>query len=225
LATVEIISMTKENSPQKIVQEILITSQIAEAEDAATVPYIYVGTADGNIHKLNTDGSTVSGWNSSSGVSGKPQGSFAIDHFSAGVNAVWFGTDNGKTYRVSNVDGSVTSSYASAATAVRTSPYLAAGYGDASRNTHNIYFGDDDGWRDNLDRLVDDLVTEADLSPLGVEIAAADVIVPLRNRLQITAWRKEHPEIADERIATTVEDLMPFLEEKGHPALTMDPLL
>jgi len=31
--------------------------------------------------------------------------------------------------------------------------------------------------------------------------------------------------IADERIATTVEDLMPFLEEKGHPALTMDPLL
>ena len=61
-------------------------------------------------------------------------------------------------------------------------------------------FGDDDGWRANLDRLVDDFVAEADLSPLGVEIAAADIIVPLRNRLQITAWRKEHPEIADERI-------------------------
>ncbi|TGD84298.1 sulfotransferase [Mycolicibacterium sp. CH28] len=61
-------------------------------------------------------------------------------------------------------------------------------------------FGDDDGWRDNLDRLVDDLVTEADLSPLGAEIAAADVVVPLRNRLQITGWRKEHPEVADERI-------------------------
>jgi acetyl-CoA synthase len=30
--------------------------------------------------------------------------------------------------------------------------------------------------------------------------------------------------IADETIATTVEELLPFLEEKGHPALTMDPL-
>ncbi|WP_396926811.1 sulfotransferase family protein [Mycolicibacterium sp.] len=61
-------------------------------------------------------------------------------------------------------------------------------------------FGADDGWRANLSRLVDGLVHEADLSPLGVAIAAADVIVPLRNRLQITAWRTEHPEVADERI-------------------------
>ena len=30
--------------------------------------------------------------------------------------------------------------------------------------------------------------------------------------------------IADETVATSVEDLLPFLEEKGHPALTMDPL-
>jgi acetyl-CoA synthase len=30
--------------------------------------------------------------------------------------------------------------------------------------------------------------------------------------------------IADETMATTVEELLPFLEEKGHPALTMDPL-
>ncbi len=61
-------------------------------------------------------------------------------------------------------------------------------------------FGDDDGWRDNLDRLLDDFINEADLSPLGVEIAAADVILPLRNRLQITAWRTKHPEVAEERI-------------------------
>ncbi len=61
-------------------------------------------------------------------------------------------------------------------------------------------FGDDDGWRENLDRLLDDLIHEADLSALGVEIAAADVIVPLRNRLQITAWRTAHPEVAQERI-------------------------
>ena len=30
--------------------------------------------------------------------------------------------------------------------------------------------------------------------------------------------------IADERVATTVEELLPFLEEKGHPALAMPPL-
>ncbi|MFB0545378.1 MAG: CO dehydrogenase/CO-methylating acetyl-CoA synthase complex subunit beta, partial [Anaerolineae bacterium] len=30
--------------------------------------------------------------------------------------------------------------------------------------------------------------------------------------------------IADERVATTVEELLPFLEQKGHPALTMEPL-
>lgn len=61
-------------------------------------------------------------------------------------------------------------------------------------------FGDDDGWQDNLDRLLDDLIGEADLSPLGVEISAADVLIPLRNRLQITAWRNDHPEVAHERV-------------------------
>ncbi|MGB2810291.1 MAG: sulfotransferase, partial [Mycobacterium sp.] len=61
-------------------------------------------------------------------------------------------------------------------------------------------FSDADGWRENLSRLVDDLVSEADLSPIGVEVAAADVIMPLRNRLQITHWRKHNPEIAHERI-------------------------
>lgn len=31
--------------------------------------------------------------------------------------------------------------------------------------------------------------------------------------------------IADETVGTTVEEILPFLEEKGHPALTMEPLL
>lgn len=30
--------------------------------------------------------------------------------------------------------------------------------------------------------------------------------------------------IADERVATTVEELLPYIEEKGHPALTMPPI-
>jgi acetyl-CoA synthase len=31
--------------------------------------------------------------------------------------------------------------------------------------------------------------------------------------------------IADGTVATTIEELLPFLEEKGHPALTMEPLI
>jgi len=30
--------------------------------------------------------------------------------------------------------------------------------------------------------------------------------------------------IADERVCTDVDGLLPYLEEKGHPALTMDPM-
>ncbi len=46
--------------------------------------------------------------------------------------------------------------------------------------------------------------------------------------LKAAAEREGDPDlvdkIADERVATTVEELLPFLEEKGHPALTMPPL-
>jgi len=31
--------------------------------------------------------------------------------------------------------------------------------------------------------------------------------------------------VADGTVATTVEELLPFLEEKGHPALTMEPII
>jgi acetyl-CoA synthase len=31
--------------------------------------------------------------------------------------------------------------------------------------------------------------------------------------------------IADETVGVTEEEILPFLQEKGHPALTMDPIL
>ncbi|MDA8064397.1 MAG: CO dehydrogenase/CO-methylating acetyl-CoA synthase complex subunit beta, partial [Thermaerobacter sp.] len=31
--------------------------------------------------------------------------------------------------------------------------------------------------------------------------------------------------IADEDVGATAEEILPFLEEKGHPALTMDPIM
>ncbi|MCL4535578.1 MAG: acetyl-CoA decarbonylase/synthase complex subunit alpha/beta [Bacteroidetes bacterium] len=50
----------------------------------------------------------------------------------------------------------------------------------------------------------------------------------MQEELQAAAEREGIPDlldkIADEGVATTVEELLPFLEEKGHPALTMDPL-
>lgn len=50
----------------------------------------------------------------------------------------------------------------------------------------------------------------------------------MRDALQAVCEREGVPDlldkIADEHIATSVEELLPFLEEKGHPALTMDPL-
>ncbi|HOG46712.1 MAG TPA: CO dehydrogenase/CO-methylating acetyl-CoA synthase complex subunit beta, partial [Anaerolineae bacterium] len=50
----------------------------------------------------------------------------------------------------------------------------------------------------------------------------------MAEELKAVAEREGDPDlvdkIADERTATTVDELLPFLEEKGHPALTMDPL-
>jgi hypothetical protein len=57
-------------------------------------------------------------------------------------------------------------------------------------------FGAPDGWRDDLALLADGLVNEAHLSDLGVEIAVMDLVGPLTNRLRITQWRKENPEVA-----------------------------
>ncbi|MGC8788095.1 MAG: hypothetical protein ACP5Q1_11790, partial [Anaerolineae bacterium] len=50
----------------------------------------------------------------------------------------------------------------------------------------------------------------------------------MAEELKAVAEREGDPDlidkIADERVATTVDELLPYLEEKGHPALTMPPL-
>ncbi|WP_036468226.1 sulfotransferase family protein [Mycobacterium genavense] len=61
-----------------------------------------------------------------------------------------------------------------------------------------------DGWRPGLERLADGLVNEARLSAIGVEVAYLDIIRALTNRLGVTAWRKEHPEIAGEPITSPI---------------------
>lgn len=54
----------------------------------------------------------------------------------------------------------------------------------------------DDTWQEGLDVLLDSYANEARLHELGVEIAASGVVEYLANRAGITAWRKDHPEIA-----------------------------
>jgi acetyl-CoA synthase len=50
----------------------------------------------------------------------------------------------------------------------------------------------------------------------------------MAEELKEAAIREGDPDlidkIADEKVATTVEELLAYIEEKGHPALTMPPL-
>ena len=55
----------------------------------------------------------------------------------------------------------------------------------------------EDTWQEGLDLVLDGLVHEARLSELGIEIAADDVRAYLANRLAVTAWGRDHPEVAD----------------------------
>jgi hypothetical protein len=64
-------------------------------------------------------------------------------------------------------------------------------------------FGDD-GWQPGLERVADGLVNDARLSVIGVEVAYLDLIRALKNRLDVIAWRKQHPEIAEKPITSPI---------------------
>ncbi len=55
-------------------------------------------------------------------------------------------------------------------------------------------------WQPGLERVADGLVNDARLSVIGVEVAYLDVMRALKNRLDVIAWRKKHPEIAEKPI-------------------------
>src|ERR1700678_4136858 len=57
-------------------------------------------------------------------------------------------------------------------------------------------FGED-SWPEGLDILLDGFEQEARLNDMGVEIATAETVNYLATRLAITAWRRDHPEVAD----------------------------
>ena len=62
-------------------------------------------------------------------------------------------------------------------------------------------------WQEGLDVLLGDLRSDARLHELGVEVAAADIVNNLANRLGIIAWRRDHPEIADGSVDHPISDV------------------
>ena len=55
-------------------------------------------------------------------------------------------------------------------------------------------------YRDGLEVLVGSLNEEAQLSELGVAALDAQITGMLTNRLRVLAWRRDHPEVAGERV-------------------------
>jgi len=55
-------------------------------------------------------------------------------------------------------------------------------------------------YRDGLEVLVGSLNHEAQLSELGVAALGAQITGMLTNRLRVVAWRRHHPDVADEHI-------------------------
>jgi hypothetical protein len=69
----------------------------------------------------------------------------------------------------------------------------------ASEDTGLDHWGGD-SYRDGLDRLVHALDTEAGLNPLGELALEEQILANLRNRLRVTAWVEQHPELLDEPV-------------------------
>jgi hypothetical protein len=67
---------------------------------------------------------------------------------------------------------------------------------EAKSRTGEDDFGDA-SWSEGLGILLDSLEQEARLSALGVEIALSGVVDYLATRLALTAWRRDHPEVAE----------------------------
>lgn len=69
----------------------------------------------------------------------------------------------------------------------------------ASEDTGLEHWGGN-SYRAGLDQLVHALDTEAGLSPLGELALEEQILANLRNRLRVSAWVEQHPEVLDEPV-------------------------
>ena len=65
-----------------------------------------------------------------------------------------------------------------------------------ARETTGLDDFGEDTWQEGLGRLADSLAAEAALNELGTQIAIGELTTCLAHRLEITAYRRAHPEIA-----------------------------
>jgi hypothetical protein len=59
-------------------------------------------------------------------------------------------------------------------------------------------------WQEGLERLVEALDGEARLNEVGVQVASGDILGYLVNRLQITEWHRQHPELASTAVTPPI---------------------
>lgn len=59
-------------------------------------------------------------------------------------------------------------------------------------------------WREGMERYVHDLGASAQLNDIGVGVARDGVVGDLSTRLRLIQWRKDHPEVAEQRIVAPI---------------------
>jgi len=75
-----------------------------------------------------------------------------------------------------------------------------------------------DTWQEGLDALLASADAEAELSPLGRDVLADQVVGLLTNRLEVERWHTDHPEIAEQPITAPLFGLS--LPRTGSTALS-----
>ena len=69
-------------------------------------------------------------------------GTFSIDEYTPGLNSGWIGLENGKVVRIKTADGTVWADGFTTGAAVKSSPFVDAGWGGAN---NNLYVTSTDG--------------------------------------------------------------------------------
>lgn len=109
---------------------------------------LYIATTEPRLFKMSRDGIDADGmeWDQTPDVTGGLCGTPVIDTYSQGVNALWYPSTDGTFYRINTLDGSVSVPVSVSPGGIATSPNLLAGFASPTKNTHFIYFGDNDGY-------------------------------------------------------------------------------
>ncbi len=104
---------------------------------------LYFGASDGRARCLNkADGLDCAGWLFDAGINAAVSGTLSLDDYTPGLNSGWVGLENGKVVRLKTADGTVSADGFTTGGAVKSSPFVDAGWGGAN---NNLYVTSTDG--------------------------------------------------------------------------------